>query len=490
MLNRIILKDMSKYIPAQVVPGIVGFISIPIITRLFTPANYGDYVIVVSTVSVLVMLVGWLPMSIIRFYPEYVRKNRLALLKDSLLIMMIISVLCLACIYAFGLFSLKKNLSASMYSLLKIGIVFFALHACFEMLLEFLRAQRKIGWYSLFSAWKSITSIGFGLLLVIACSFNIEGLLWGAVICFSIALPVQWRLLFKKTTCNLKNFSKTAVKEAALYGFPLVAGNLAALILSISDRYILAALRGSIEVGIYSASYGISEKSIMLIATLFAATSGSIIYNVWEQDGAEKSREVVRTITRYYVLVGVPAVVGLSVLAKPLIHVLTGEAYQQGYKIIPFVVSGAFLLGMQQRFQPGLLLYKKTFFVMISIIIAGVLNIGLNFLLIPPYGFWGAALTTLISYLFLLSLMIVFSRRFFIWDFPFKSLVRVSCASLVMGIVVYYVGNNQFFSDIVTLITGVCTGVLLFFITLVVMGEFTQEELNMFNSLRQRLLIK
>ena len=92
--------------------------------------------------------------------------------------------------------------------------------------------------------------------------------------------------------------------------------------------------------------------------------------------------------------------IGLRVLARPFIKILAAQEYYEGYKIIPLVSLWAFFLGLQQRFQVGLVFYKKTNFVMYSIIASGLLNLGLNFLLVPKYGYVAAAITTLISYIF------------------------------------------------------------------------------------------
>ena len=73
------LKDAVKYLPAQIVPGIVGFISISVITRIFSPQDYGNYSLAMAAVMVLATLCGWLPMSIIRFYPSYERDKKLDL---------------------------------------------------------------------------------------------------------------------------------------------------------------------------------------------------------------------------------------------------------------------------------------------------------------------------------------------------------------------------------------------------------------------------
>ena len=61
-------KDFLYYLPAQIAPALVGFISIPLATRLFSPEQYGGYMLVLSTVIILNALSGWLPIAIIRFF--------------------------------------------------------------------------------------------------------------------------------------------------------------------------------------------------------------------------------------------------------------------------------------------------------------------------------------------------------------------------------------------------------------------------------------
>jgi O-antigen/teichoic acid export membrane protein len=487
-VSKNIFKDMSKYLPAQIVPGIVGFISIPIITRLFQPGEYGNYVLVISTVSVISVIVGWLSIPIIRFYPLYEHNKKLPAFYGTILTMTFISIIILTCIFVIILLFLKSNISRGLYLLMWIGVPVFIFTSCFEVFLEFLRARREINWYSGFVAWKSIVAICFGILLVIIFQFGVDGLLWGIVLSLVIGFPLLWRISLGKVSFHLKNISIPLTSDLARYGFPLVIGNLAAWILSLSDRYVLKFFRSSQEVGIYSASYGISENSIMLIATLFALTIGSIVYNLWEKEGEKKCQEFVSQLARYYLLVCIPAVFGLSALGKPLIKILTGQEYHAGYKIIPLVTLGAFFLGLQQMFHAGVNFYKKTHLIMLSIIFSGLLNLGLNILLIPKYGYMAAAITTLISYAFLLFLMIIFSRQFFVWQFPFRSLSKIICASAIMGIVVYYVGNSLTYSVSINLISGTCIGMVVYIIILLLLKEFLQEEIQIFHLLKKNIL--
>lgn len=484
-----LIKDMVKYLPAQIVPAIVGIISIPIITRLFPPGDYGNYVLVMATIGVLSTLAGWLSMSIIRFYPIYEKDRKLGQFYANIIKLSIISIGIISLIFSTILLFTKSYISSDLYFLMWIGILIFILTSFFEILLHFLRVKRQVTWYSGFIIWESITRIGFAMLLIIVFNFGIIGLFWGSILSLTIVLPFLWKKGIGKVSLR-SNISMPLTLEMARYSFPLLVGNLAAWILSLSDRFVLNFFRGSQEVGIYSASYAISERSIMLLGMLFLLAWGPISINIWENEGAEKSQEFVSKVTRYYLIACFPAIIGLSVLARPVIRILTAQEYYEGYRIIPLVALGAFFLGFQQMFQAGLIFYKKTNFVMYSIIASGLLNLGLNYLFIPQYGYMAAALTTLISYIFLLFLMIIVSRRFFVWEFPFKSLGNVVCASGVMGIIVYYIGNSLTSSTLLSLIIGIIVGVVVYLLMLFLLREIRPSKIQAVLDLKNQIFAK
>jgi len=486
-MNRDFVKDLLKYLPAQIVPSLVGMIAIPIVTRLFPPADYGNYVLVIATVSVLTTIVGWLSMSIIRFYPACERDGRLPELYGTVIKWLLISVITLAAFFSGVIFAARAKLGNQLYYLMLIGTLVFVLNATFQTLQHFLRAKRQVGWYSSFSIWQSVAGLGIGIALVMAFRFNVEGLLWGSVLNTVVVVPLLWKLAIRGGSWQT-GVSIDLTKEMAKYGFPLVVANLAAWILSLSDRYILEVFRGAHEVGIYSASYAISEKSILLLASLFMLASGPIGMNIWEKEGEKKSQEFVSKLTRYYLLICLPAVVGLSVLARPGIDVLTAPEYYQGFRIVPLVALGGFFLGLQQRFQAGLAFHKRTNLIMIGIITSGLLNLGLNFLLVPRYGYMAAAVTTVISYAVLLVAMIIISRRYFVWEFPLKSLGKIALASGVMGAVVYPIGNSFTSSTLLNLILGTCVGVVVYCLMLFLLREPQKEEIQALRELGGRIL--
>lgn len=472
---RAFVKDLLLYLPSQIVPAIVGLIAIPIITRLFSPEEYGNYILVMATVSVLVIIVGWLPASIIRFYPTCERDGRIRELYGAIAIWFFVTVALLVIIYVGVIRAVHAYMGIQLYYLMLIGVLIFVLRAVFLVSASFLRAKRQVGLYaSLFSGYY-VASFAIGIALVIYFGYGVEGLLWGHIISLIVMVPLLLKVALVKFSWG-GGSSSTLTKEIARYGFPLILGVLAAWVLTFSDRYILELFRGTYEVGIYSASYLISERSIYLLSYLFVLASGPLAMEVWEKEGEAKSREFVTRVTRYYLIICLPAVIGLSFLAKPIIMIFTASEYHQGFHIVYLIAFGVFFLGLQNSFYTGLMFYKQTKLIMMNVMAAVLLNVVLNFLLVPRYGYMAAAVTTLVSYAFLLTTMIIVSRRYFVWKFPVKSLVRVTIASAIMGAVICLFGKSFSFSPLVNLIVSVPLGVGIYLSSLLLLGETQPSE--------------
>jgi len=486
MINEL-FKDMGKYLPSYIISATVALFAFPIVTRLFPPRVLGNYILVGTTFSILYTIVGWLSMSIIRFYSTCRQNSKLKEFYSTVITLTILTTVVLSSILLSILSLFNNSISKDLHSLMHIGVIAFIVGSCFAVLQQFLRAKREVTWYTGFSIWQTVASFGFGMALVMVFHCGVNGLLWGVVLSNVVILPLLWKAAIENSVPSVKCASMPLTLEMARYGFPLVVGNLAAWVLSLSDRYILQIFGGSHEVGIYSVSYDIAHRSVSFFIALFLLASWPIETSIWENKGEKAAQEFLNSITRYYLILCIPLVVSISALAKPVIGVLTAQEYGEGYKIVPLVAMGTFFLGLQRRFQSGVAYYKKTYYIMLSTIIAGLLNLGANFALVPRYGYMAAAVTTLISYVFLLLLMIIVSRQFLIWKFPIRSLGKATFASAIMGIVMYYIGNSLTSLVMLNIILATCSGVLVYFIMLCLLGELKPAEIQTLLALKVKI---
>jgi len=481
-------KDILAYLPSKAVPALIGLIAIPIITRLFEPGDYGNYILVITTVGLLALIPGsLLGTAAVRFFAAYKKQSKLESFYNTLIKTTVACVAGIALVFFGVLQALRAAVPIELYHLMSIGILLFVLTSIFTIPLHVLNAKQKATLYSCFSIWQVGVGLAFGVAIVLTLKWGVDGLLWGSIGAIAIALPFLYHASFGKAARE-GAFSKSIAIEMSKFGAPLIIGNLAAWILSLSDRYVIELYRGSYEVGLYSASYSISEQALTMLLSLFMLAGYPLIVNTWETGGKEATQEFVGKLTRYYLLIGLPAALGMSVLSKPIIVSFTGAAYHEGYRIISLVAFGTFLLGLQRCAQQGLLLYKRTNIIMYAAVSAGLLNLGLNFLLVPMYGYMAAAVTTLISYAFLLAVMVVISRRHFVWEFPFKSLGKAALASAVMGAIVYPIGNSLTSSTLVNLIAGICIGVIVYFAMLFLLREPKKEEIQELRAISRKIL--
>ncbi|MEW6101746.1 MAG: flippase [Candidatus Omnitrophota bacterium] len=469
---QLFLKDITKYIPAQVIPILVGIISVPILTRLFPPEEYGIYALIMASIQISFFSTGWIPQSVVRFYYSYKQKGKLNEFYHTLLALNAFSILTVAFLIVSLMFLFRRTMFIDFYLFIFLSILIAFLSSCFESVLQMLRAQRKVKWFSGFAAWKSIASVGFGIILVVVLRMGIAGLLLGSVISLAMSFPLLGKIArqgFSSGPCE--GFSWNLSKEMLKYGGPLIPSVLAAQILSLGDRYILQFLRGPKEVGVYSASYRIIEAAVLFFVFLFIQAAEPILINLWEKGQKGEIRKFLIKLTRYYLMVTIPLVTGLTVFSREVIGFFTAPEYHGGYSITPWVSTGVFFYGILQGFSSSIMFHKKTFIMMLATLAAGILNIILNIVFIPQHGFRAAAITTFASYVFLLILIIPLSYKLFPWRFPFKSLIRILCASMIMGIMVSRLKALLMFSGFTNLIWSVFLGVVIYPLLLLLLRE-------------------
>jgi O-antigen/teichoic acid export membrane protein len=469
----IVGKDLVRYLPGQVVLAIIAFVSVPILTRLLAPAHFGQFALVMSSVAVAVNIFGSLPMAIIRFGPAAKGGELEILLRSSVWVQVI-----LVFSGAIGFVLVSRLIwpdSFAFQRFVDVGTSIVALQAIFVLLVETLRANRRVGEYNAFTIWSKGIGLITGLVLALYFHSHVFGVLWGVVVGFGSALPFLWRRVFIGMRA-IGPLSFPLVREMVWFGAPLVVGNVGGWVLRYFDRYLIQAYFGAYDVGIYSAAYSISEHSIGLLATLFMLSSTPLITNVWEKGGQQASKQLFTAVTRLYLVVCVPAVVGLSVLAEPLLTVLTGRNFSGGYSIVPWVVAGAFFLGLQHRFNQTLRLLKRTREIMLWVISSSGLNVVLNYWLLPIYGYQIAAVNTLICCVFLCGGQAWSSRRSFPWRFPWRTGLRSGVAAAVMFIGVYVLKHTLSLSAASLLCVGIPTGIVIYLLGVWLLGEVSLSE--------------
>jgi O-antigen/teichoic acid export membrane protein len=382
---------------------------------------------------------------------------------------------------AIVLFLLRNILPQDIFPLLVISLGVFAGQAVFLVLMHTVQAEMRSGVYTLFELLDRYGSLGLGLLLIIGLGFSIEGLLWGELLAIALIVPPLAYVALRGAKPRPKDWRSQDAKRMWQYAWPLAIGNTAMWGLRLSDRYVISFFRSDTEVGLYSMAYHLSAKSIDLLVALFMLTMAPMVINAWESEGRGATEKTITMITRLFLLLCLPAAVGLTVLARPFVALLTTNAYADGARIVGFISFSSFAWGLAQIAGRGMLIQKKTGQVATNQGIAAVVNLILNLLLVPRFGFVMAGMANLIGYVLLIGLQAYTSRAYLTWHFPMKTLWRVSLSAVVMALsvtVFYRLGayGERDAPGVVWLFLSMGVGALVYFVALLLLQEIRKEE--------------
>lgn len=470
---KLIGKDMIRYVPAKIIPAIIGVISIPVFTNIFPPDEYGIYSMAVSAVSLVSnILTGWLAFSALRFYDQFKDEN-----KEKTFFTTIFTTL-----FAINLMIVLLGIIS--YTLLNDVIVdykyiflfsfFILLSAPFmKITKKILRADRDINIYSFLTILLPSGKLALVLLFNQYLNFLGVSMLLLATIITEI-LIVLIAILRIKPDFNFSYFNKNFSIKIFKYGFPLMFTSILTWILSVSDRYIIGFLRSSEEVGFYSISYSIGSQSLNLIVMMLMLAAFPIIIKAWNNHDKKYISVLLSRLVKYYYVLTVPIVMALFVLSPMLIEILSSEEYHQGYLVMPWIGLGIFFMGLSQYIHKIWELNEDTRFIMVLNFVSAIINLILNFIFVPKFGFIAAGFSTFISYLFYCIIAYFMSKKYIKIDIFNINTIKIIISGFIMLLPVYFL-NINLENNIFSFILIVLIGALIYFILLYLFNVIRRE---------------
>lgn len=248
--------------------------------------------------------------------------------------------------------------------------------------------------------------------LKIAFIFSGLGIIWLVII---YVLDSLWQaiglwLTYRQSRLILPwSFSKPLARRLWRDGWPLMLSGAAAYIYLKIDQVMIGRLLGPVEVGLYAAAVKITEIWYFLPGIICGSLFPAII-NAKKTDAGLYHRRL-RNLYWLMLTISVVIAIPISLLAKPLILVLFGPSYLLSASILQIYIWSGVGLFLGWAINQYLMAENQTRLIFLANLVATITNIGLNLWLIPRLGLYGAAVATLISYLVIPVVALVFKKK-------------------------------------------------------------------------------
>lgn len=461
---------------ANILISISGLIFIPIITKSFSTADYGVWSQVNTFVSLVPNIVNLgLPYTMVRFLAAEKDKTIIRQSFYSMMLLVLASTIVMILVLLVFSPQIAQALFDGSMQIMYIVIVM-AFFACLDlMLLSYFRTFQQITIYSTFLVLQTYIGVVFSIILTWMhqpIDVVVLGRLSGFFLVFvAMAILIVRELGF---TTKLKG-----LKEELKFAIPTVPNNVSSWVVDSSDRIVIGVFLGSVAVGCYSPGYSLGNIVLMFL-TPFAVLLPAVLPEYYEKGDMEKVDTFLTYSLKYYLLITIPACVGLSLLSKPLLYILTTTVIaDSGYMITPLVALGAMFMGIYGIVNNIIILEKRTTILAHIWIAVAVLNIVLNVVAVPYIGIYGAGLATLMCYFFAFAVTLFYCRKYARLPFDYKSIAKIIIASAVMGIFVI-IANPV---GIINILIVVIVSVAIYFAALFLLKGIDKKEVNLIKSM-------
>ncbi len=401
------LLSSSIYLGSSLLNKAVPFLLLPLLTSYLTPAEYGTIALFQMGVSLFIALYGGLHLNISRTYFK-LDINKFSRLLTSIYLMLVsiwIFTTILTTLYYFAggtTFGLPRNWLLAMPVIAAMGMA--------NLLnLTLLRSQERPLQYARWEVSHSIINMGISYLLVAHVLLGADGRMLGISIAILVfgALGI---LRIIKTTPSTGHFSAEDTKQVIAISLPLIPHVLSSAAITSIDLVFIRNYLGENAVGIYSIGYQFGMV-VMLFSDAFLKAWQPWFFKTMNKETLHSKIAIVKGIWKFSLILAVSAF-AWGILATLMLPYVANIRYVDAmYLILPISLSYIFF-GWYQIVFPFLVYAGRTSSMAYITPLAACINIGLNYLLIPKYGYSGAIIATALAYFFMFSVTFYAANKY------------------------------------------------------------------------------
>ena len=429
-------RGVLGYLPANIIQGVVGFLGIIVYTRLLSAEDFGRYALAFSVMTMAhVATFSWLEAAMARFW---------AAQRDGADMASHFASLYRTAFVMTGLFLPLAGVAIWLWPMpegfrlpIAVALLGIPVRCLTKLAQERYRAAGEVRKAASLDIWNTLAGFGVGAAFALSgggAAAPLAGLLIAPLAALPFILPAELR------EARSGYIDGERLKSYAVYGYPIAASLGLALVLASTDRFLLALFMNEAAVGAYHAGYSIANRTLDVLFIWLGSAGAPALVMALERGGREQLQAAAREQASTLILIGLPAAVGVALVARPLSEFLIGEDLRNAATLVtPWIALSALLSGMTvYYFHQAFTLGRRTGWLLAAMSVPALANVALNVLLIPRFGVLGAAWATAASFAVGLMASWAMGRRILPLPMPWTTLLQCALCCVVMAGAVWF----------------------------------------------------
>ena len=431
------------YGTGNILSRLITFLLLPIFTNVLSPEEYGIVTLGYVFLGFMNVIYHYgLDNALIRYYRENDRIfSKSVLFSTAIWLLLVSSTVFSIVLYLFRnpiAEILFKDLNYSNIVSLSVFILFFDSISIISN--AFLRIEEKSRQFIMIKLVNVLTTLILSIYLVIHLNYGVTGVF----ISVMIAAVLNAVFLIFLTISKIRfSFSNLLAKDYVKFGIPFLAAGLTAITMELIDRYILASLTDVHTLGIYSAGYKLGIF-MLLVSTAFNYACQPFFF---KERKSENTKIIFSRVLTYFVMGSAVVWVSVSAFIHEIVRIqlggysLIGSQFYGAEHIVPVILLGYMFQGIYYNFLPGIYFENKTKLIPLIIGASAIINITLNYMLIPAFEIIGAAFATMVSYAIMAIVTYFISRKFLQVSYDWNKIAKIGVTAILSVTLIYLFWN-------------------------------------------------
>lgn len=437
------LKSLSKdtliYGTSTIVGRFLNFLLVPIYTNIFLPQDFG---IVANVYAYIAILNVFFSIGLESGYFKFASTLEVGDSKENFshpfIGILLNSFVISSVLFIFARqFTSLFQITEEKYPVIQLTALILFFDAICLVPFAYLRLAHKPKKFAIIRIINIIINVLATIILIVILKVGIIGVFWSNV----IASVITFILLFPIVVQNLTlRFNKKLIIELLKFSIPYIPAGISSNIVQVINRPILTALTNDATVGIFQANYRLGIFMMLFVQMFEFAWRPFFLTNAKESN----AKEIFSRVMTFFIVIGSFIFIALSLFVEyiakiklPFKGYLIGKAYWDGLYIVPIILLSYLFYGVYINLMAGIYIEKKTKYLPYITGLAALINVIVNFMLIPLIGMLGAALSTLSSYIVMMLGIYYVSQKFYPIKYEYGNILKIAF-SIVSSFVLFY----------------------------------------------------
>lgn len=400
--SKLTVKTALMNTGANIISFVVGMVMVPVIARVLTEKELGIASTFLATRNTMVILATLAVYAFVnRAMLEFEKEKKNYIFSITIFCIVMIGLAFLICLPFRQFVQQSLKLDDFLYFWLFFSCLSFALYSIGDYYCIFHNKSLTV-FFIVLCCGPVSQFLSVGLAFVMPEHRHIGRVLGLDATYVVVAIVLLLWLLFS----GKHNFGKKYITKTLKFTVPVIPHLLSQMVLTQCDLMMITAMVGEAESGLYSMAHTVGFLAFTVMSQLMAAWSPWVYRRLNEND-----TKSIRDNSGLMVLLGMYLTIGLLTVSPELIYFFLTETYLPCILIVPPLVVAMFFQFIYLFFYDLEYYYKKPHWIAYASVVAAVLNLVLNFIFIPRFGYIAACYTTVASYFVLLLMNYIFAKK-------------------------------------------------------------------------------